>query len=99
MKLGFTNMTEQPKNSGKFGKGNPGKPKGAVTKNTKAIKEMILKALDDAGGAEYLLECAQNEKTKTAFLGLIGKVLPMQVIGDPENPLNTSLTVTFRDAS
>ena len=32
---------DAPKNTGRFGKGNPGKPKGAVSKTTKAAKEAI----------------------------------------------------------
>lgn len=76
---------ETPKNTGKFGKGNPGKPKGAVQKNTKELKDMILKALEEAGGVAYLLSCAQDEKTKGAFLALIGKVLPMTIAGTGDN--------------
>lgn len=81
-------MTD-PKVTGKFGKGNPGKPKGAVAKNTKQLKDMILKALDQSGGVDYLVECANNEKTKGAFLALIGKVLPMTIAGDKDSPLQT----------
>ena len=74
-------MTDKPKNTTKFGKGNPGKPKGAVSKNTAAIKDMILSALDGAGGVGYLIDRANDPKTAGAFLGLVGKVLPMQVTG------------------
>lgn len=66
----------------KFGEGNPGKPKGAVNKNTKQIKEMILAALDKSGGVDYLVERANDPKTASAFLGLVGKVLPMQITGE-----------------
>ncbi len=69
-----------------FKKGNPGKPKGAVTKNTAAIKDMILTALSNAGGAEYLERRANDPRTAAAFLGLIGKVLPMTIVGDKDNP-------------
>ncbi len=86
--------TSETKITGRFGKGNPGKPKGAVTKVTKELKEMILQALDNAGGVEYLTKRAED--SPAAFLSLIGKVLPMQVVGDPENPLQHSLTVTFK---
>ena len=41
------------------------------------IKEMILQALTMAGGAQYLLE--QSAKNPTAFMALVGKVLPLQV--------------------
>lgn len=54
-----------------------GRPKGAVNKTTAALKDMILGALDNAGGVDYLE--AQAEKNPTAFLTLVGKVLPLQV--------------------
>lgn len=74
-------MTE-PKVTGKFGKGNPGKPKGAKTKVTADIKHMIMTALSNAGGAEYLERRANDPRTAAAFLGLVGKVLPLQVTGE-----------------
>ena len=89
-------MTDTPKNTTKFGKGNPGKPKGATNKTTKELKEMILKALDQSGGVEYLVERANDPKTASAFLTLIGKVLPMTVQGDPDNPVQHSLVVSFK---
>lgn len=76
-----------PKNTTKFGKGNPGKPKGAVNKTTGQLKEMILQALNQSGGVDYLVERANDPKTAAAFLTLIGKVLPMTIAGDKENPL------------
>ena len=84
-----------PKSTGQFGKGNPGKPKGATNKVNNDIKSMILEALSNAGGAEYLTRKANDPKTAAAFLGLIGKVLPMTIAGDPNSPLVASLTVTF----
>ena len=54
---------------------------------------MILAALHDAGGAQYLLTQARNNPN--AFMTLVGKVLPMTVVGDKDNPLVTGLTVTF----
>lgn len=77
----------EPKITTKFGKGNPGKPKGAVNKTTGQIRDMIAQALDAAGGVDYLIECAHDPKTKAAFLGLVGKVMPVQLQGDKENPL------------
>lgn len=77
-------MTE-PKNSGQFGKGNPGKPKGATTKMGRNLKEMIQQALENAGGVEYLTERAQDPRTASAFLTLVGKVLPMTVQGPGED--------------
>jgi hypothetical protein len=40
---------------------------------------MILTALNQAGGAEYLAKRAED--CPTAFLALVGRVLPMQVTG------------------
>ena len=54
-----------------------GRPKGVPNKATKALKEMILGALDQAGGEQYLLEQAQANPV--AFMTLIGKVLPSEI--------------------
>ena len=64
------------------GKGNPktgGRKKGAPNKVNAALKDMILTALDESGGVEYLK--AQAEANPNAFLTLVGKVLPMTVQG------------------
>jgi len=66
-----------------------GRKKGTPNKMTGQLKEMILTALDTAGGVGYLVE--QSEKNPTAFLTLVGKVLPMTVQGDPENPLHYTI--------
>ena len=68
-----------------FQPGNKGKPKGAVNKVTAELKDMILQALDGAGGVSYLIERAQDPKTSAAFLTLVGKVLPLQVKGAGPN--------------
>lgn len=82
-------MEDKPKVTTKFGKGNPGKPKGAVTKNTAQIKDMILQALHGVGGVDYLMECAKDDKSRAAFLGLVGKVLPMQITGENGDAIKT----------
>ena len=61
-------------------KAGPGRPKGLPNKVTKALKEMILGALDDAGGQRYLAVCAASEPK--AFLALLGRVLPLSITGD-----------------
>lgn len=66
-----------------------GRPKGALNKTTTQLKDMILKALDDAGGIEYLAKRANDPRTAAAFLGLVGKVLPMQVSGVDGNAIQT----------
>ena len=70
-----------------------GRPKGSPNKLGADVKAMILEALDRAGGAQYLL--TQAKTNPNAFLTLVGKVLPMTVAGDPENPLIGGITVKF----
>lgn len=55
----------------------PGRPKGMPNKVTKELKDMILTALDESGGVEYLKKRAEDNPA--AFLTLIGKVLPLQI--------------------
>lgn len=53
-----------------------------TTNNTTAqLKDMILSALDQSGGVDYLVERANDPKTAAAFLSLIGKVLPSTIQG------------------
>ena len=66
-----------------------GSRKGIPNKTTGQIKDMILTALDKAGGADYLLERANDPKTAAAFLGLVGKVLPMQITGADGGAIHT----------
>lgn len=76
----------------KFKKGQksgPGRPKGAQNKTTTQLKEMILSALDESGGVAYLVERARDPRTASAFLTLVGKVLPMQVTGEGGGPVQT----------
>ena len=70
---------------------------GQANKLTADVKAMILAALDQAGGTQYLLTQAQSNPN--AFLTLVGKVLPMTVAGDPANPVRTSIEVAFVERS
>lgn len=71
-----------------------GRPKGSVNKATKELKDMILGALDGAGGVEYLVERANDPRTASAFIALVGKVLPMTVQGPAPDGSHT-FTVTM----
>lgn len=66
-------MTNKPKppNAGK------GRKKGVPNKVTGALKDMVLQALAGAGGVAYLQ--AQAMANPTAFLTLVGKVLPLSI--------------------
>jgi hypothetical protein len=58
-----------------------GSRKGIPNKVTGELKAMILAALDNAGGVDYLERKANDPRTASAFLSLVGKVLPMTVQG------------------
>lgn len=80
----------KPPNAGK------GRVKGVPNKMTKALKEMILQALNEAhedGGIEYLKE--QAGKNPAAFLTLVGKVLPLTLAGDSDNPVQQRVLLEF----
>lgn len=70
-----------------------GRPKGSTNHQSRLVKEMILAALDKKGGEEYFIR--QADENPTAFMTLIGKVLPTQISGDAENPLTMALEVAF----
>ncbi len=66
-----------------------GRPKGVPNKATKALKEMILGALDGVGGEEYLMR--QALENPGPFMTLVGKVLPTTLAGDPDNPIGIEI--------
>lgn len=66
-----------------------GRAKGTVNKTTATIKEMILKALDEAGGVAYLVE--QAKQNPAAFMSLLARVLPLQLTGEDGGPLVTEI--------
>jgi hypothetical protein len=83
------------KQSAGIGKGTPGpgRKKGVPNKNTALIRDMIAQALDNAGGVEYLTTVANSHPGP--FLALLGKVMPVQVVGEDGGPVQHSLTVSF----
>lgn len=63
----------------------PGRKKGIPNKINSLLKDDILKAADTAhpeGRVAYLRQQAQQNPV--AFMGLLGKVLPMQIEGTGE---------------
>lgn len=82
-------MTE--KETAGIGKGTPGpgRPKGVPNKTTALLKDAILQAAAAAGGDDGLVGylTAQATANPQAFIPLLGKVLPLQVTGDPDHPV------------
>jgi hypothetical protein len=83
------------------GKGSPkgvrqgGRKPGTPNKLTGEVKAMILEALEQAGGVAYL--ASQAVETPAAFLSLVGKVLPLQLTGDKDNPVVTRVENVILD--
>ena len=69
-------------------KGQPktgGRRKGTPNKLNADVKAMILAALNAKGGQKYLEK--QADENPTAFLTLVGKILPLQVTGKEGGPI------------
>ena len=84
-------------NAGTFKKGekrpNQGRPKGVLNKDNALIRDMISTALSQVGGVDYLARVAESHPGP--FLGLVGKVLPIQLTGEGGGDIKHSITVTF----
>jgi hypothetical protein len=65
------------------GAAGPGRPVGSLNKTTKALKDMILGALDRVGGEKYLAKLAIENSS--AFASLVGKVLPTTLQASESN--------------
>jgi hypothetical protein len=77
---------ESKKSNGRGGaRPGSGRPKGSLDQGNSAIRELIIQALTDVGGVEYLATVAKSHPP--AFLSLIGKVMPLQVTGAEGQPL------------
>ena len=90
-------MSGRVKKTGGIGKGTPGpgRPKGSMNKDNKLLREMILRALDRVGGVAYLAQQAKDEPK--AFLGLLGRVLPLQVSGEGGGAIQVTISQQYAD--
>ena len=70
-----------------------GRAKGTPNKTTALLKDAILKAADAAGGkggtVAYLTDQATDNPA--AFMGLLGKVLPLQISGEGGGPVRVGV--------
>jgi hypothetical protein len=88
-------------------KGNPktpgsGRKRGSLNKTTALLKDAVLLAAAKAGQnidaksndalVTYLVN--QAEVNPGPFMTLLGKVLPMQIAGDDEEPINIQINFT-----
>lgn len=84
-----------PRGGSKKGERRGGRQRGTPNKFTGALKDMILTALSEAGGVDYLK--TQATESPTAFLALVGKVLPLQVAGPDGNGMK-KLVIEWQDS-
>ena len=84
-----------PKGHPKYG----GRGKGTANKLTASVKEMIEGALSEVGGRHYLVQQAQENPT--AFLTLVGKLLPkdMNVNGNLTLDIHAAIVERARQQS
>ena len=77
-----TTEAAAPKRNGNRGMG---RKKGSKNKIPSDVRQMVLTALTEEGGVEYLRQ--QARENPKAFLPLVARLLPTRVEGDAENPL------------
>ena len=72
-----------------------GRPKGALNKNTRLIKDAIIQAAEEAGGKAGIVGYLKMQAIENPgpFMALMGKVLPTQLAGDPDNPINLTTRI------
>ncbi len=69
------------KNRGNAGKG---RPKGSPNKFNASLKDMVLRALNDVGGASWLAQ--QTHENPVAFMALLAKLLPLELKQESAQP-------------
>lgn len=81
----------------KFKEGNPGKPKGAVNKSTRIVKEVFADVFDKLQTSPEAKEKKADLENwalsnPTEFYKLSSKLIPIQLAGDPDNPVAVNMT-------
>lgn len=85
---------EKTKPKRKVGDGTPGpgRPPGVKTRLIN-LRDAVLEAFDRVGGAEYLVKLAEGTQSdRTAFVGLMSKVLPTQINANVDGGIKLELS-------
>jgi len=70
----------------------PGRAPGTKNKLTN-LREAVLEAFDQVGGAQYLAKLAEGTSSdRAAFVGLVSKVLPTQINANVEGGVQVQLS-------
>ncbi len=79
-------MTDRPKVG--LDRSKTGRKKGTPNKTTALLKDAIIKAAEQAGDGDIVQYLTMQATLNPGpFMSLLGKVLPTQVGGDPDNPI------------
>lgn len=70
---------DEPKNSGRFGKGNPGKPKGATNHLTRTVKEAFETAFNELQGVPGAKLGDWAKENPTDFYKIAAKLIPSEL--------------------
>jgi len=73
-----------------------GRPKGKPNKVNGDVKAMVLGALEQVGGQQYLAE--QAEANPTAFMSLVGTVLPREMKAEVSGAIELVLAEKLKQA-
>lgn len=73
-----------------------GRQKGTPNKLTASVKHAIEKAFKSVGGEKYLAQVAKDDPR--TFCALLGRVLPTQLTGENEGPIEIKAIVEYVDA-
>ena len=78
-----------------------GRPKGAINKTTRSVKEALAEAFERIGGVDSLAEWGSREPAE--FYKLWAKILPLQINSEITSANNTvptiNLTITRDDGA
>jgi len=68
----------------------PGRPRGLPNKITVAFKTAVLRAFEGIGGDRAFQRWARKHPTE--FYKIAARLIPTEVVGDPERPLGMRVT-------
>jgi hypothetical protein len=83
-------MKAAPTRGSKPGERRGGRQKGSQNKVTKAAKEAIVEAFENMGSVKALTTWAKANP-KEFYTLIWTKIIPLQVGGDPDNPLTVTV--------
>lgn len=74
-----------------------GRKKGTPNKTTQQVKDAIALVAAGLGGSGRMLQWVQEDplNERIFWKDIYTKLLPLQLAGDPDNPLKASLEVSF----